>query len=377
MNISEFKAGRLEAQYQYQSFLPELINHDWVLNDAKTLLTLDESSRLLGELNAFSQLVPDVDFFILMHITKEAITSSRIEGTQTNMEEALIREQDVNPEKRDDWQEVQNYIQAMNESIAKLGELPLSNRLIKSAHKTLIQGVRGRYKQPGEFRISQNWIGISLKNAIFIPPHHEHIPDLMGDLELFIHNENNYVPRLIKIAILHYQFETIHPFLDGNGRLGRLLIALYLVDSGLLSKPSLYLSDFFERHKGAYYDHLMAVRMTDSLLSWVQFFLQGVQETAQQSINVFKEIIALRSTMEREKLPTIHVRKQKNAQVLMKNLYRQPVITVQQVSDLLSIRHNTATALIKDFEALGIFREITHQKRNRLFAFDEYIQLFK
>lgn len=377
MDISQFSAGSLEEQYEYKSFLPEAINHSWVLNAPKTLLMLDDASRLLGELNAFSQLVPDVDFFIRMHITKEATTSSRIEGTQTNMEEALISEQDVDPEKRDDWQEVQNYIQAMNDSITTLDKLPLSNRLLKSVHKTLMQGVRGKHKQPGEFRVSQNWIGVSLKNAIFIPPHHDHIPDLMSDLELFIHNGEHYVPHLIKIAILHYQFETIHPFLDGNGRLGRLLIALYLVSSDLLSKPALYLSDFFERHKGEYYDHLMAVRTTDNLLAWINFFLIGVQETAQKSIAVFKEIIELRAMIEREKLPHFHVRKQQNARALMQNLYRNPVMNLQQVCDLLSIKHNTATALVKDFEGMEILQEITGRKRNRLYVFNDYIQLFR
>lgn len=376
MNISEFTAGRREKQYQYQSFLPELINHGWTLNDAPTLLMLDEASRLLGELNAFAQLVPDVDFFIQMHITKEATTSSRIEGTQTNMEDALVSDRDVNPEKRDDWQEVQNYIHAMNETIDALETIPLSNRLLKTAHHTLMQGVRGKRKQPGEFRVSQNWIGISLKNAVFVPPHHHHLAELMSDLELFMRNERIAVPHLIKLAILHYQFETIHPFLDGNGRLGRLLIVLYLVNFGLLKKPALYLSDFFERHKGAYYDHLMAVRTTDNLLAWVQFFLQGVQETAQRSIAVFKAIIDLRASIERDKLPAFHPRKQKNARQIMRSLYRHPVISSRQVSEILNIRQNTATALVHDFEAQGILRELTGQKRNRLYVFSEYIQLF-
>ena len=377
MDISDFKAGMLEQQYEYQSFLPELINHPWVLNDAKTLVMLDDASRALGELNAFSQLVPNVDFFIRMHITKEATTSSRIEGTQTNMDEALVSEQDVNPEKRDDWQEVQNYVQAMNEAISTLDKLPLSNRLLKAAHHTLMQGVRGKHKQPGEFRLSQNWIGASLKNAVFIPPHHDRLIELMSDLELFIHNDQGYVPHLIKIAILHYQFETIHPFLDGNGRLGRLLIVLYLVDCGLLTKPALYLSDFFERHKGEYYDHLMAVRTTNNLTAWLQFFLEGVQETAQQSIAVFKAIIELRALIEREKMPLFHVRKQQNANKLMQELYRNPVLNVNQVKDFLSIQHNTAAALVKDFEKVRILRKLTSQKRNRIYIFEDYIHLFR
>lgn len=226
--------------------------------------------------------MPDVDFFIRMHITKEATTSSRIEGTRTNREDAFVNEQDVDPEKRNDWQEVQNYIQAINYSIKSLESMPLSNRLIKETHKVLMQGVRGRQKLPGEFRTSPSWIGISLKHAAFVPPHHEHIPELMGDLEKFIHNEEVHVPHLIRIGLIHYQFETIHPFLDGNGRLGRLLIALYLANFGLLHKPALYLSDFFERNKGDYYDYLSAVRTNNKLTNWLRYFLFGVQDTAKR-----------------------------------------------------------------------------------------------
>ena len=247
---------------------------------------MSDADRALGELNAFSQLIPDVEFFISMHIAKEATQSSRIEGTPTSMEEALL-EEDVDPEKRDDWEEVQNYIKAINSAIKQLEELPLSNRLLKDTHRTLMQGVRGENKLPGEFRTSQNWIGISLKNAAFIPHHHDEIDDLMADLELFIHNEEIKMPHLIKIAIAHYQFETIHPFLDSNGRLGRLMIALYFASFKLLNKPALYLSDFFERNKTKYIDHLMAVRDSDQIDNWVLFFLQGVVETAENSIAVF------------------------------------------------------------------------------------------
>ncbi|MBV1880077.1 MAG: Fic family protein [Pseudomonadales bacterium] len=198
------------------SFSPEIINHDWTFEDGEIQQLLSEADRTLGELNAFSQLIPNIDFFIRMHIAKEATQSSRIEGTRTNMEDALLSEKDIDPEKKDDWEEVQNYILAVNQAIEQLETLPLSNRLLKETHRKLMQGVRGETKQPGEFRTSQNWIGVSLKNATFIPSHQSEVVELMSDLELFFYNKQLNIPHLIKIAIAHYQFETIHPFLDGN-----------------------------------------------------------------------------------------------------------------------------------------------------------------
>lgn len=374
--LSGFTAGEHEQQREYQSFLPNLINREWKLTDAKTLSMLDDATRLVGELNAFAKFVPDVDFFITMHIAKEATTSSRIEGTRTNVEEALTGKEDIDPEKRDDWQEVQNYIKAMRNAIDSLQDIPLSVRLLKQAHHDLMQGVRGQHKQPGEFRTSQNWIGTSLKNAVFVPPHHERLPDLMSDFEKFIHNDGLYVPHLIKLAILHYQFETIHPFLDGNGRLGRLLIILYMVDFGLMTKPALYLSDFFERYKGDYYDRLTQVRTRDKLLEWVQFFLEGIQQTAQQSIDVFNEIIKLKDRINTEVIPKFHTRKLDNAVVLHKTLYANPIINIGMVAELLNVSHSTASSLINDFVKLNILAEITETKRNKLFVFKAYIDLF-
>jgi Fic family protein len=377
MNINEFKAGRYEKHQHYQSFLPAPINKQWMVSHPPTVTLIEEATRLLGELNAFSQLIPDVDFFIRMHITKEATTSSRIEGTQTNMEEALVDERDINPEKRNDWKEVQNYIQAINFAIGELRTLPLSNRLLQNTHAVLLQGVRGRHKQPGEFRISQNWIGVSLKHAAFIPPHHEHVPELMSDLEKFMHNDQIHVPHVIKAALIHYQFETIHPFLDGNGRLGRLLIVLYLVDFGILHKPALYLSDFFERHKGEYYDQLMAVRTTNKLEAWLQFFMLGLRETAQHSIQVFKDILKLKEQIESEVLVTFNTKRRSNAHTLIRYLYGSPVVTIKAVKQLLQTQTNTAAALIRDLVTLGILRELTGLKKNRLFIFEPYVRLFR
>ena len=377
MNISEFKSWEYEQQYEYRSFLPSSINWEWTLSDPQILTLLEEANRLLGELNAFSQLIPDVDFFMRMHITKEATTSSRIEGTQTNIEEALVDKRDLDPDKRTDWQEVHNYIQAINVAIKRLSDMPLSNRLLRETHAVLLQGVRGKHKEPGEFRTSQNWIGVSLKHAAFVPPHHQHVPDLMSDLEKFMHNDQIHVPHLLKIALIHYQFETIHPFLDGNGRLGRLFIVLYLVHFGLLLKPALYLSDFFERHKGEYYDQLMAVCTTHKLEPWLRFFLLGIRETTALSIQVFKDILALKERIERKYMPTFHVRRQANAQALMRSLYRAPVTNIKMVTDLIKAQTNTAAALIDDFVKLGILKEFTGQKHNRLFIFEDYVRLFK
>lgn len=376
MNIDAYQAGAYRQQYQYKSFAPEPINHAWEIADSEVQRLLSDADRAMGELNAFSQLVPDVAFFIRMHITKEATQSSRIEGTRTNMEEALLEAQDVEPEKRDDWQEVQNYIQAINAAIAQLETLPLSNRLLKETHRILMQGVRGEHKQPGEFRASQNWIGVSLNNAVFIPPHQDEVPALMSDLEKFLHNEELQVPHLIKIAIAHYQFETIHPFLDGNGRLGRLMIALYLANFGLLHKPALYLSDYFERHKTEYVDRLMAVREANKLKDWLVFFLYGVRETAENSIQVFKDILTLKQRLEREVLPHFSTRRQANAQTLMQQLYQSPLVNIKMVATRLGINMNTAAALVNDFVKHGIVAELTGKRRNRTFWFVEYIDIF-
>ena len=293
------------------------------------------------------------------------------------MEEALVDERDINPEKRNDWTEVQNYIQAINFAVGELTRLPLSNRLLQNTHTVLLEGVRGGHKQPGEFRISQNWIGVSLKHAAFIPPHHEHVPDLMSDLEKFMHNDQIHVPHVIKAALIHYQFETIHPFLDGNGRLGRLLIVLYLVDFGILHKPALYLSDYFERHKGEYYDQLMAVRTTNKLEAWLQFFMLGLRETAQHSIQVFKDILKLKEQIESEVLVTFHSKRRNNAHMLIRHLYGSPVVTIKAVKQLLQAQTNTAAALIRDLVKLGILRELTGLKKNRLFIFEPYVRLFR
>ena len=376
IDIQNFKSGVYRQLYQYQSFTPEMINDTWKVSDTELIHLLSIANIHLGELNAFSQLVPDVDFFIKMHIRKEANTSSRIEGTQTNMEDVLQKSENINPEKKSDWTEVQNYISAMNLAIDRLDSLPLSNRLIKETHKVLLDNARGKQKLPGEFRSSQNWIGgSSLNDAVFIPPHQSDLPELMSDFEKFINDDQNKLPDLLKIGIAHYQFETIHPFLDGNGRIGRLLITLYLVNKGLLRKPCLYLSDFLEKNKTYYYDKLMRVRTHNDLTQWLKFFLEGIRVTAQNSIETFKKIIALKTKIETTKITTLG-KKTKTAQRLLNYLYTQPLVDIGDVAKALSINNATANRLVDDFLKLEILIETTGYKRNRVFLFKEYFDLF-
>jgi Fic family protein len=375
MKFETFKAGMWRQRYQYKSFEPVPVNHEWVWEDATINALLEAANRALGELNAFSLIVPDIDLFIEMHVVKEAQTSSRIEGTQTGIGEALMSEEQIQPEKRDDWREVRNYIDAVNTAIAELKTLPLSNRLLRQTHEILMHGVRGEHKQPGEFRVSQNWIGgSSLTDAVFIPPHPDGVPDLMSDLEAFWHNDAIVVPHLIRVAISHYQFETIHPFLDGNGRIGRLLIPLYLVSHGVLAKPSLYLSDFFERNRASYYDALMRVRVSNDLIHWVRFFLRGMAETATKGREVFQQVLALRTEAEHAVLEL--GKRAANARQVLNLLYRKPVVSAADIEKALSVSTPTANALIRDFEKLGMLQEITGQQRGRAYAFDRYLRLF-
>lgn len=376
IKLSEFNQGSWIKQYEYKSFSPTAINTDWLLDDPQIIALSAKCERIIGELNAFSHLVPDIDFFIKMHIVKEATTSSKIEGTKTNIEEAFIEKEYISEERRDDWQEVQNYIKALNYSIDELKTLPLSNRLLKMTHKILLESVRGKHKTPGEFRKSQNWIGgSSLTDAVFIPPHHSEVDELMSDLEKFLHNTDISLPDIIRVAIAHYQFETIHPFLDGNGRIGRLLITLYLVSSNLLVKPSLYLSAFFEKNRTLYYDNLMRVRLTGDIKQWLTFFLVGTNEIAQNSINTFKAVIELRSNIESTFLLKMN-RKYDNAKNLLDALYKNPIITAKKVADLLNISHPSANALIADFRKSDLLSELTGYKRNRIFLFEPYAKLF-
>lgn len=374
--MNQFKAGQYVSQGYYKNFQPNPINRQWQIENMEIISLLSKADRELGRLDMFSGYVPNMDLYIGMHVLKEATQSSKIEGTRTNMQDALLDKEDIPPVKRDDWQEVQNYIQALESAIRELETLPFSSRLIRETHKVLMQGVRGKNKQPGDFRTSQNWIGgATIRDAIFIPPVHTSVPELMSDIEKFVHNDTLYFPELLKIALIHYQFETVHPFLDGNGRVGRLMITLYLVSKGILKRPVLYLSDFFERNRKHYYDNLMRVREDNNLDQWFKFFLVGIIETAKSGIDTFDRILQL------QKLTDAKIQKlgsrAANAQKVTHYLYQRPVINAEKMRNITGISLPSAYALLKDLEQLEILEEVTGSQRGRVYVYSDYLKIFQ
>lgn len=374
--MKTFKAGTYINQGYYKSFQPNPINQEWKLEDMEIIQLLGKAERELGRLDMFSRYVPNIDLFIQMHVAKEATQSSKIEGTQTNIEEAFLSKDDIPLDKRDDWVEVQNYMQAMNHGMELLQKLPFSSRLIKQIHAVLLRGVRGEQKQPGNFRTSQNWIGgASIADAVFVPPVHIDIAELMSDIEKFAHNDSVYFPDLLKIALIHYQFETIHPFLDGNGRVGRLFVTLYLVSKGILKQPILYLSDFFEKNRSSYYDNLMRVREKNDIDRWFKFFLVGIIETSKKGIVAFDQILQLQKTVEM-KINSLGSRAA-NAQKVLNYLYRSPIVSSAVIGDITGLSVASAYKLVYDMEQMQIFREVTGAQRGKLYSFDDYINLFR
>jgi Fic family protein len=377
IQLEKYVSGKNEKDPTgYSYFMPSLINQQWKWEEQSINTLLEKAAIKLGELNSYSKLVPNIDLFIQLHVTKEAVVSSRIEGTKTQIEEALMDKNEISPEGKDDWQEVNNYIKALNQAITELETLPISSRLFKKTHQILLDNARGENKQPGEYRRSQNWIGgNSLADAVFIPPHQKNVDELMGDLEKFLHNEDIKVPALIKIGIAHYQFETIHPFLDGNGRIGRLLITLFLVEQKILNKPLLYLSAFFEKNKSLYYDNLTFVRTKSDMTQWLKYFLVGVAETAEDATQTLSDILDLKTKLEIS-ITTTFGKRSNNALLLLQFLFTKPIVHVNQVKEVTRSSYKSANDLVSDFVNVGILKEMTGQNRNRIFGFDQYLKMF-
>lgn len=376
IQLESYNPGHYENGFGYKFFVPEKINDEWTWSSPEINQLLERAAVKLGMLNSFAHLVPNLDLFIQLHVTKEAVVSSRIEGTQTKMDEALLPIEEVQPERRNDWKEVKNYITALNCAIVDLEKLPISSRLIRKTHKQLLENVRGEYKMPGEFRNSQNWIGgNSLSDAKFIPPHNNYVADLMSDLEFFLNNENIKTPSLIKIAIAHYQFETIHPFLDGNGRIGRLLITLFLVKEKILDMPLLYLSSYFEKNKELYYDNLSNVREKSDMKQWIKYFLVGIEQTASESTETLSKVLKYKEETE-EAIRKSFGRRSTHAIMLLHALMKSPYTTVEEASKTCSLSYKAANDLVKKMHLDGYIEETTGQSRNRLYVLQSYLKLF-
>ena len=374
--MQAYSAGIWHKQFGYNSFQPSRINRPWTIDDPRVLEALSRADRQLGRLDMFSEYVPNLDLFVRMHVTKEATESSRIEDTRTEMEEAVLPEDEIAEDRRDDWREVNNYIRAMRNAIQQLERLPFSARLLRQAHATLMEGVRGEHKTPGEFRRSQNWIGgTNPGNARFVPPIAEDVPELMSDLEYFAHNADLHLPPLFKVALMHYQFETIHPFLDGNGRIGRLMVPLYLVSQNILKQPVLYLSDYLERNRGEYYERLTRVREQNAIADWLIFFLDGLAETAARGVDTFSQILRFKAHWEKEIASWKPQRR--SGLALFEHLFGQVWVNAKMVAEAAGVSQPTAYKLIDRFVQQGLLVEMTGAKRDRLFRFDAYLKLYR
>lgn len=374
-NQGKFIRSQANTDFEYKYFMPSLLPDIFEFDDPNINVLLEDATQKLGELNAYSLLVPDIDFFIKMHEVKEATESSRIEGTKTNINEAVMDEEDIQPERRDDWKEVQNYIKALNFAINEMHELPLATRLIKETHAVLLSGVRGENKTPGEIRHSQNWIGgETIRDARFVPPIHTEVDRYLSDLDHYLNDKALSTPILIKAAIAHYQFETVHPFLDGNGRMGRLLIVLYLINRKKLSRPVLYLSDYFSKHRQGYYSALDAVRFDGDLEHWVKFFLVAVADTAKKSCETLQKIIGLREQTQRKIID--NGKRVQNSTKVIEAMYSRPIMSIGEIATEIGVSYQAANEIVKDLATLDVVKETTGALRGKNYAFEEYLNLF-
>lgn len=377
---TEGRAGRYIRQPTgYRAFIPAPLPPEPPLALAGALPgLLSQADRALGRLDGSVLTLPNPDLFVFMYVRKEAVLSSQIEGTQSSLQDLLAAEADLFDDTMPrDVDEVVNYVRAMKHGLARLEHLPVSVRLIREIHAELMQGVRGGRLQPGELRHSQNWIGpagCTLATATFVPPPHEEVPNALGDLERFLHGQDD-LPPLIRIALAHVQFETIHPFLDGNGRVGRLLITFLLTECGVLHKPVLYLSHYFRQHRQAYYDHLQSVRDHGTWEAWLEFFLRGVIEVAGEAAETSRRIQVLRE--QNRAAITEHLgRAAGNGHRVLESLFDRPIVTVADVKGMTGTTYAAANNLVAKLVDLGILSEMTGFSRNRRFRYEPYVRLF-
>jgi len=374
------RAGRYVKQPTgYRAFIPcELPPEPPVEISGSLQVSLSHADRALGRLDGSIQTLPHPDLFVYMYVRKEAVLSSQIEGTQSSLQDVLAAEAKIlAPEAPQDVDEVVNYVRAMNHGLARLAELPVSVRLIREIHAELLQGVRGSHLTPGEIRTSQNWIGPSgctLNEATFVPPPPHEVAQHLPALEKFLHTDT-HLPLLIKIGLAHVQSETIHPFLDGNGRVGRPLVTFLLCERDVLLKPVLYLSYFFKRHRQQYYEHLQAACDTGAWEEWLQFFLRGVIEVSAQATETARRILSLR---EQHRLAITEKigRAAANGYRVLEHLYQHPIVSVNEVQALIGTTYPAANDLVTRLVECGILKEITGQQRNRRYMYESYIELF-
>jgi Fic family protein len=364
----------------YRAFIPASLPPAPPIRVHGRLQTLLSRADLaLGRLDGSIQTLPNPDLFVFMYVRKEAVLSSQIEGTQSSLQDLLAAEAQLfAPERPRDVDEVLNYVRAMNYGLGRLSDLPVSVRLIKDIHKRLLTGVRGARLTPGEIRTSQNWIGPSgctLPEATFVPPPPHMVPDALGELEKFLHNNNIQMPLLIKIGLAHTQFETIHPFLDGNGRVGRLLITFLLCENGVLQKPVLYLSHFFKRHRQRYYDLLQATRDSGDYENWLEFFLTGVAEVSAEATNTARRILRLRED-HRNLIADQLGRGAGNGHRVLEYLFEHPIVSVSELCELTGTTYPAANQMVERMVDIGILLEVTGRTRNRRFRYEPYVNLF-
>lgn len=375
------RAGLFIKQPQgYSAFIPKPLPPDpSVTIDDEMLSLLSQADRALGRLDGSTEALPNPDLFVFMYVRKEAVLSSQIEGTQASLIDVLEFEaQTLEPGHPQDVEGVVNYVRAMNYGLERLRTLPVSLRLIREIHERLMHGVRGGQWNPGEFRQSQNWIGppgCNLQSASFVPPPVNEMRQALDNLERYLHGELP-TPDLIKVGLAHAQFETIHPFLDGNGRVGRLLIAFLLCECGVLRRPLLYLSYYFKQNRQEYYDRLQAVRHKGDWEGWLKFFLRGVNSVAQEASATARQIVNQREAY-RDLIGKRFGRSAANGLALLESLYQRPVIRVQHVVEATGITFANANNLVGQLVENGLLREVTGKKRNRIFTYQPYLDLFR